>query len=1127
MPGFSLPALATLVADYGISFPEIPDYQDPAAVQQFAAQHWKKRFLVTYKLYSSPNSYTLRSVCISTRELLYIYVSWDPSIYVPPDDDQSSSQIPPSLTDWFSTPALFNKTDSPPLLAHYVPEHLDIAEDSKANSPLDSATFTAPDVTISFFLYPPRLSDSMLEQFSVESIRSRRESIIQNLSENDDPSKIPSFSPSRCTNNFGKLVLDTLSGSSRPINFENPNVALSFTPSLASLIGFCPDGSGSSSRWVPPRTDSRSAQVLREIATEAAIVGANSLNEDESIESYPSLMIPNDDAYDVLFNDMRIISYPIYSQGRGCPITQKVLYYSLGCVSDFSDSLISAYFDLQCITDAKRRPYYFQCLAEIAQYRTSDDLQMLIVQLRSQGYTTLQEMQGAYNRLNITDDDIPTVDDDYIIQRYKSLLSSGNESDLMNCLKVLASLRESEKLLEFANLSTMSVDVAYNVLEVSQDTTDGEILDKVLSMKETDQADTFATEQIEQALKVIAIERKSPLLLDYYETSILNIEDNDPTSDPYDLLGASKEMNEDNIIMIFQIRLEDSPEELLSLRRMLRLIAIRSQSRLISLYLKLGSLDAASTYLIANCSEKVPAGIRNIGNTCYLNSLLQFYYTVIPLRKLVLEFDSNPDLHEDLNTRKRVGGRIVTSNEILRSQHFITNLAELYKVMSESKGGSVEPKKELVYLTLVDPRNDVQLVDELVSSSSKNLEPASQSTSDINMDSDTDFVEDVQEVVPRKRSARRPSIKFDFQASIDAGQQQDVAECIQNVLFQIEAAIKADSFDDDGEQIDVIKKLFFGKTKQIIDFESNSEVRYKTERFSNLIVDAATGPRSLYDALDAYFDADVVSLDGGLARRYLTIQTLPEFVQIQIQRVQYDRIRGMPFKTTYHLGLFPEIYLDRYLDVEVKSTLHFRENLWAKKRALSELRKRSEILGLKISSSQLSKVQPFHATNPFANYGPSIATDKYPESLKSADILAKTTDWLQYSTTFPDADTDSLTLKLKAAQITLEDEYRNCQESIEKLEKELDEVLNDKEFQKHPYRLHSVFIHRGQATFGHYWIYIYDFENDIFRSYNDETVTTVADIQSAIYDDVAGNTATPYFVVYVRAAAATELCGAF
>lgn len=65
------------------------------------------------------------------------------------------------------------------------------------------------------------------------------------------------------------------------------------------------------------------------------------------------------------------------------------------------------------------------------------------------------------------------------------------------------------------------------------------------------------------------------------------------------------------------------------------------------------------------------------------------------------------------------------------------------------------------------------------------------------------------------------------------------------------------------------------------------------------------------------------------------------------------------------------------------------------------------------------------------------------------------------------------------------------------------------------YRLHSVFIHRGGASSGHYWIYIYDFECKIWRKYNDSYVTKV-DATEVFGRDPLIPPATPYFLTYVK-----------
>lgn len=66
------------------------------------------------------------------------------------------------------------------------------------------------------------------------------------------------------------------------------------------------------------------------------------------------------------------------------------------------------------------------------------------------------------------------------------------------------------------------------------------------------------------------------------------------------------------------------------------------------------------------------------------------------------------------------------------------------------------------------------------------------------------------------------------------------------------------------------------------------------------------------------------------------------------------------------------------------------------------------------------------------------------------------------------------------------------------------------------YRLHAVFVHRGSVSFGHYWIYIYDFKKNIWRKYNDSEVTEVQDPSEIFQDRQEQNPPTPYFLVYVN-----------
>ncbi|KAI4594026.1 ubiquitin-specific protease ubp2 [Pestalotiopsis sp. 9143b] len=100
-----------------------------------------------------------------------------------------------------------------------------------------------------------------------------------------------------------------------------------------------------------------------------------------------------------------------------------------------------------------------------------------------------------------------------------------------------------------------------------------------------------------------------------------------------------------------------------------------------------------------------PPGLGNIGNTCYLNSLLQYLYSVVPVRNLVLRY---PEQSLDLNSETAIGQRIlpianglrVSREEAIIGRQFVESLQALFQDLSSTTDVYCEPPQRLANTAL-------------------------------------------------------------------------------------------------------------------------------------------------------------------------------------------------------------------------------------------------------------------------------------------------------------------------------------------------------------------------------------------------------------------------------------------
>lgn len=328
------------------------------------------------------------------------------------------------------------------------------------------------------------------------------------------------------------------------------------------------------------------------------------------------------------------------------------------------------------------------------------------------------------------------------------------------------------------------------------------------------------------------------------------------------------------------------------------------------------------------------------------------------------------------------------------------------------------------------------------------------------------------------------------------GSQQDVTEVIGNVVWRMQCAIKASSIEDSTEeQIDDIRDTFFGANA--VYTQKSRALERKVEPWANLIVfPPQTGSRDIYEALDVVFDEQIVDIANTVTPQYASINKLPPILQIQIQRTAFDPVRQLPWKNRNPVIFEPTIYLDRYMDSDDPTLMRRRREAWKWKAQLRGLEARQAAL----------KATSINASLPDA----LAAAKGFVDDLQENKI--------------EDIDVDpTLSVALEDRLREVADELEHISEQITELKQKLSEQFEG--MQEYKYDLQTVFIHRGESGGGHYWIYIYDFNSDTWREYNDEYVTEVKD-RSRIFDHASQSGGTPYYLAYVRSADKDDLVNA-
>uniref|UniRef100_A0AAQ5Y0T5 Ubiquitin carboxyl-terminal hydrolase n=1 Tax=Amphiprion ocellaris TaxID=80972 RepID=A0AAQ5Y0T5_AMPOC len=500
---------------------------------------------------------------------------------------------------------------------------------------------------------------------------------------------------------------------------------------------------------------------------------------------------------------------------------------------------------------------------------------------------------------------------------------------------------------------------------------------------------------------------------------------------------------------------------------------------------------------IDNC----PVGLKNVGNTCWFSAVIQSLFNLLEFQRLVLNYSPPARVHDLPRNQKEH-----------RNLPFMQELRNLFSLMVGSKR------------KYVDPSRAVEILKDAFKSSESQQQDVSEFTHKL-----LDWLEDAFQMKPKN-----PMVELFYGRFLAVGVLE--GKKFENTEMFGQYPLQVNGFKDLHECLEAA--MIEGEIESLHSAENS----------------ARSGQEHWFTEL-------------------------PPVLTFELSRFEFNQALGRPEKIHNKLEFPSMLYMDRYMDRNREITRIKREEIRRLKEHLTLLQQRLErylsygsgpkrfpladVLqyAMEFASSKPVCTSPVEDIDTSAPPGGTTGQQLPPPSLHficfspcstaeqdslpplessgpaSGPTTATTAPQQQrvpihkpftQSRLPPDIPMHPAPRHITEEELRVlegclhrwrsevENDTRDLQGSITRIQRTIELMYSDKSMMQVPYRLHAVLVHEGQANAGHYWAYIYDPHQRCWMKYNDISVTK-SSWEELVRDSFGGyRNASAYCLMYIN-----------